>query len=358
MIIDLTFTHQRPQAIASFWSICAALSNAILSIVPEILTALGDWRAFYWVFVPFTIVATLLAFVFYPETYFHRPAVAFDGHVLSQSGTEGVKIYEGWNEVPGGEPVPERQETALEAVMKVFRVWGTGRKGGWTAMRACYPNILMCALNPMISWVLLLNSLVLGGLVSISTTYVDLLRGEPYYFPIRRIALIGISATAGALLAWPASGVIAARIALRLTARNRGVRDVEHYLPLFILPILAGSTSLVLYGLAGQNHWHWIWIYIAHGLNYFSFIALFTSNTLWTIEAFPRWAAAALTVVVGASNIASFGLTLGLRRGYKHRDSRRRIARLARLFLQWGVLQFQWRFGASVGGSIFILGMG
>jgi len=312
MIIDLTFTHQRPQAIASFWSICAALSNAILSIVPEIVTALGGWHAFYWVFVPFTMVAMLLGFVFCPETYFHRPAIAFDGHVLAQSGTEVVKVYEGWNEVPGGEPTPERPETPLEAVMKVFRVWGTGRKGGWAAMRACYPNILLCALNPMIFWVLLLNSLVLGGLISISTTYVDLLRSEPYYFPIRRIALIRISATAGALLAWPASGVITARIALRLTARNRGVRDVEHYLPSFILPILAGSASLVLYGLAGQHHWHWAWIFIAFGLNYFSFIALFTSNTLWAIEAFPRWAAAALTVVIGASNIASFGLSFGI----------------------------------------------
>jgi hypothetical protein len=67
----------------------------------------------------------------------------------------------------------------------------------------------------MIFWVLLLNSLVLGGLISTSATYVDLLGSEPYCFPIRRIALIRITATAGALLAWPASGVITARIALR-----------------------------------------------------------------------------------------------------------------------------------------------
>jgi hypothetical protein len=312
MIIDLTFTYQRPQAIAIYWSLCAAISNAALTLTPEIISARGGWRLFYGVWVGPCGVALFLALLFCPETYFHRPAVAFEGRVLVQDATEGVRVYEGWEEVPDGKPLPETPETALRAVMKVLRIWGKGKKGGWKAMRACYPQILLCMFNPMIFWVLLLNALSFGGVVSISTTYANLLHGAPYFFSFRAIAFIKLSAATGALLAWPASGFVTAQISRRLAMRNRGVCDAEHYLPSFILPVLTGAASLVLYGVAGEQHWHWIWIFISHGLNYFSFVALFITGTLWVTSAFPRWTAAALVLIGGAGFTASFGMSFAI----------------------------------------------
>jgi Major Facilitator Superfamily len=312
MIIDLTFTHQRPQAIASYWSLGAVLSNFILVFSPTIVDSKWTWRAFYFYLSPFCFLAVILAFLFCPETYFQRPAVAFDGHVLEQSATEGVKIYEGWDEIPDGKPLPDRPLTVWDKVLGIFRPWGTGKGGGWSSLRACCGQVLLCTMNPMIFWVLILNTLVFEGVVLVGSTYVSLLSAPPYNLSMNVVVYGSIAAAIGSLLAWPASGVLTARICLRLTARNKGVRDVEHYLPSFILPIAASATGLVLFGVAGQNYWHWMWVLFAQGLNYFGFIALFTSSTLWAAESFPRWAAAALIVVVGGSNVVSFGISFAI----------------------------------------------
>lgn len=49
----------------------------------------------------------LSAFFLCPETYYVRPPIAFDGHVLVQSSEEKLHIYEGWDETPGGKVLPE-----------------------------------------------------------------------------------------------------------------------------------------------------------------------------------------------------------------------------------------------------------
>src|SRR3981081_4630860 len=99
MIIDLTFTHQRPQAIASFWSLSAVLSNSLLTSSRSVINSLGGWRAFYFCLGPFGLTSVVLAVSFYPETCFKRPAVAFDGHVIEQSATERVRVYEGRDQI-------------------------------------------------------------------------------------------------------------------------------------------------------------------------------------------------------------------------------------------------------------------
>ncbi len=311
MIIDLTFIHQRPQALASFWSLCAVFSNLAILSTSEIIGAKNTWRAYYWVWISPSIVSVFLAFFFCHETYFQRPAIAFDGHILAQSGTEKVTVYSNWQEVPGGKELPEIPEKSeWWVLMNRLKVWQTGRAGGLKAMKACFPQIALCLLNPIISWVTLLSALIFGSQVAISTTYVTLLSDAPYSLSSRGINLIQVSCATGALLAWPASGIMTQHISRRLAVRNKGVRDAEHYLPAFILPVLAVTTSLIIYGLAGQFHLHWIWIFVSAGLNYFGFISLFTANTLWATEVFPRWAAAAIFAAGAGSYVMSFGLSL------------------------------------------------
>ncbi|PVH70891.1 hypothetical protein DL98DRAFT_597427 [Cadophora sp. DSE1049] len=94
----------------------------------------------------------------------------------------------------------------------------------------------------------------------------------------------------------------------KLAAGNKGVRDAEHYLPAFVLPILTGAASVILYGLTVQHRWHWIWVYVAYVLNAFSFSTMATASTLRITEAFSRWAAPAMVVVSGISYTTSFGI--------------------------------------------------
>lgn len=179
-------------------------------------------------------------------------------------------------------------------------------------MFSCYPQIILCLFNPLVFWVGLLEAIVFGGMISIGETCAFVLDAPPYSIPLNKVALVNVAGAIGSLLAWPASGMLIAWVSRRLAKRNEGVREAEHYLPAFILPVLASVMSLVLYGLTIDRRWPAIWIYVAYGLNSFSFASLATAITLWVTEAFPRWAAPALVVVMGLSYIASFGLSFAV----------------------------------------------
>ena len=130
-VIDLTFIHQRPQAIAMLWCIVGFFSGSIYSLVPQMTNDGTSWRTFYLIwFIP-SAVSVALVFFLVPETYFIRPAVAFDGRILVQTATEKVKIYQDWEETPGGKTLPELPHQSLW--IRDLQFWGLTR-GGWRAM--------------------------------------------------------------------------------------------------------------------------------------------------------------------------------------------------------------------------------
>lgn len=312
MVIDLTFIYQRPRSIAKLWSIGGAVTLIILSQVPRMTNGGTSWRNFYFIWSIPCGVSVALVFFFFPETYFNRPAVAFDGHILLQSATERVQVYGGWDEVPGGKALPDKPEESTWATMAKDLKICRKIEGGWKAMLVCYTHVFLCVLNPLVFWVALLNAIIFAGMMSIGTTYASLLSAEPYSLEMHIISLVNVSAAIGSFLAWPASEFVIKRICRRLTMRNGGVRDAEHYLPTFALPIVANVASVVLYGLTAQKKWHWILVYISYGLNGFGFAGFATASTLWVTEAFPRWAAAGVVVTGGVSYIASFGMSYAI----------------------------------------------
>ncbi|KAK0118586.1 hypothetical protein ONS95_007471 [Cadophora gregata] len=309
MVIDLTFIHHRPQAIAMLFCLVGFFTALLLGLIPLFITQKATWRLFYHSWSIPSLLSVILAFFFYPETYFIRPPVAFNGRILMQSATEKVQVYEDWEEIPGGKALPDTPSRFPWA--RNLKIWGLTR-GGWKAMRACYAQVLGCLLNPLIFWVAILNALVSASNLSIRQTYSDILLQPRFQLTLEACSYIHFSGAAGCLIALPVSGFLVSCVICRLAKRNLGVRDAEHYLPAFVLPIFTGTLNIIIYGLAVGRHWHHMWIYIAYGLNYFTVVSLATANTLWVTEAFPRWAAPALVVLSSFANLASFGVGFGI----------------------------------------------
>jgi hypothetical protein len=139
MIIDLTFIHERPKFIGAIWSIGGTftlLSLPVAAQVPQITTT--TWRAFYQVWSLVAAVSCLLAFFLYPETYFVRPAIAFNGHVLVQSSEEKVEMYADWETTPGGKVLPDKPVDRIQEL----KFWRSIRGGGWRAMRYVLTSLL------------------------------------------------------------------------------------------------------------------------------------------------------------------------------------------------------------------------
>ncbi|KAF2183700.1 MFS general substrate transporter [Zopfia rhizophila CBS 207.26] len=317
MIIDLTFIHQRPSAIAMVWSVVGSFNLASLSSVPFITDHGMEWRRFFLYWSIPAGINCLTAFIFFPETYFKRPIVAFDGLTILQSATEKLTIYEDdalqdsdvsvYNkDLPS---VPDR--TPLRAFFAHFCLCRS-TFASWKSMLLCYPQIAFCFFNPLIFWVVLNTAANFAGMMFIGATYAMVLGSPPYSLPSKLIINVNNTASVGSLIAWPLSGPLVCYILKRLSRRNKGVREAEHYLIGYILPVLAGALSTLIYGFAVHYKWHFAAFCLSYGLNAFSFSSISIANTLWVTEAFPRWAAPALVVVGGGSYIASFVMSIAL----------------------------------------------
>jgi hypothetical protein len=129
----------------------------------------GTWRAFYWFWSGLSIFSFGHALFLCPETYFQRPEVAFDGHILVQGTNWDHKaLWElGWD--ARRKATPGYSWIAMEN----RRMW-LDEEGEWEGMRSCYPQILTCLINPLLFWIILLNALVFGGLISMTETSVEL----------------------------------------------------------------------------------------------------------------------------------------------------------------------------------------
>lgn len=307
MILDLTFIHQRPQYIAFYWCSCIAMGNIALAFTAKIVSAGASWRAFYWVWLGPCVVAIVMALFCVPETYFERPPMAFDGHIISQDDCGRVDVYEKWDDVPGGKPVPYLPEfTSKRDTLKRILFWNRTATAGLSAIKAFPRQILICSINPLILWAFILNALVSGGTALTSLVYADVLMASPYDYTFNEIALLKFSPVVGAILAYPASGLLTSWLTTVLARRNRGIHEPEHYLPSFILPVITSCVSLALFGAAAEKLWNPRWFYLFIGLNYFSSVAMFVSYALWVTDAFPQWAGAAITIIEVGAGISGF----------------------------------------------------
>ena len=77
LIIDLTFIHERPLAVALNWSLTPSFAYAIFSLAPEMCDAGTNYKLFYQIWLIPCLISIVLAILFVPETYFIRPAQSY-----------------------------------------------------------------------------------------------------------------------------------------------------------------------------------------------------------------------------------------------------------------------------------------
>ncbi|ETS83700.1 hypothetical protein PFICI_05576 [Pestalotiopsis fici W106-1] len=317
MILDATFIHERPYALSLYWSIGSVIIKLLTLPMPYITSLATEWRTVYQVWFAVSLVSLVFLVSFVPETFYIRPPVAFDGRVLVQSSTEKVRIYDEWDGVP-----EDQQEVASMSEQrnnksqpwadrfKVLRAQGTK----WSSMRTTYAQMPFCFINPLIFWVSLLNACLLGAIIFLNLLQpTALLASVAAALDGPSINLnLGISGAVGALLALPFSGPLTAWLTRHLSLRTGGVRHAEVYLPGFAIPTIAGCLSVGLACAAVDRSWPAAWQYAASMLSMMSYNTGNVAIVLWMTEAFPRWASAALAVVLFTGNMVAFviGLTL------------------------------------------------
>ncbi|KAH7112088.1 major facilitator superfamily domain-containing protein [Dendryphion nanum] len=309
MVIDMTYISQRPRGVALMWSISGCIGTSGVALVPVMSRHARNWRQFYYYWMIPALASLLFSFLLYPETYFKRPTVAFDGLIVLQSATEKLTVYQDVEQ--DSEIYRDLPEHPTRAGFAGFRDrLGLARSpfASWTSTFYCYIQICYCAANPLIFWVFITSSFNFASMMFIGATYARVLLKAPYNLPRDVVGTVNCASGTGSVFAF----IVWCLIITRLMRRHRGAPEAEHYLVGYLHPVIFGALSSVLYGFAVENEWHWGFFYLAYGLNGFSFVSLMIANTLWVTEAFPRWAAPALAAVSGGCYLISFTMSFAL----------------------------------------------
>ncbi|EGY14342.1 uncharacterized protein VDAG_05506 [Verticillium dahliae VdLs.17] len=340
-ILDATFVNERPYALALYWSITTGLISMLLIPLPYITDTAVNWKPVYRVWIIPCVISLLVIYFFIPESFFLRPAVAMDGRILTQSSSETVRIYDNWEDLdaegrdPHRELADEPKSSLRRQCLKVTRAIGTE----WKAAGAIYMQMLLCFCNPLVLWVSLWGAAVLCNVVFLNLTQVMFLSKTLEGDDLRLMnTFFGISGGVSSVFAYFASGPLIARCTRLFTARSGGTRQAEVYLVGFMIPVVAGATSIGLHAAAITNEWPPVAHYINFGLANFSFICGFVATIIWITEAFPPWASASLSTELFTLTVLASVLALNLGEWAKSGNILGPCAVLVALLVLMGVL--------------------
>jgi hypothetical protein len=275
----------------------------------------SNWRTNYWFWSGFSVLSLVFAIFCLPETLFPRAPTLIDGQfiVTDQYGNVSVIAAEDAPDFMQSQQLSSEDEPIhSKSYFRSLRPLKYQQRG-FKKFLTTYAEMAISLLNPSIFWVLILNSLLFGGLVSQSLTYSTQLELPPWNFSSAAVGTAQAGSFVGALVALGLSGATVDRISGFITRRNDGVREIEHLLPNFILPSCLAFAGMVLYGIvAGNPEKHpgagWIGIHISFALYYCGFIALSAVTGVWIGEATPHWSGAALVLVCGGRNALGFAI--------------------------------------------------
>ncbi|KAH8810680.1 major facilitator superfamily domain-containing protein [Xylogone sp. PMI_703] len=318
MILDMTFLHRRALWMSFYWASTAAGSTALLVAVPFVVQGTGaDWRTNYWFWSGFSAFSLLLAIIYLPETLFPRAPALVDGRLVitDQYGnvtfvsTEDVSAIQYEQHSPADRAGLEKGGSYWHDLKLVHY-----QENGIQKFLKTYVEMFLSFLNPSVFFVLVLNSLLFGGLVCQSLTYTTQLQLPPWNFSPAAVGTAQAGSFVGALVALGLSGATADRLSGYLTKRNGGIREPEHVLPNFILPTCFAFGGMVLYGVVGGHPERyagagWISIHIGFGMYYCGFIAISAISGMWIGEVTPHYSGAALVLVCGGRNAVSFAIS-------------------------------------------------
>ena len=233
------------------------------------------WRWFYWVVSIPSGIAAFMAFVFIVETKFDRSQAALEGDI---------------SHLPPGEVRPE-----IDYKMHSRKPWGWRiftRGFRWKEAWYTVVEMLKVCLFPNVMWLILINSCFMGNNLTSSMTNAVILLEQPYKFSFKSLGYTNLPLIVSSIFYYLISGIGADKLALWLTRRNKGVREPEHQLINFILPITAEVVSTVLFGFVGEDpyRFHWFWMFVSMTIGGYGFLALNSVASVYAIECYPMWA--------------------------------------------------------------------
>ena len=157
-------------------------------------------------------------------------------------------------------------------------------------------------------WALCINGFTLGVNIVIASTYGLIVSSPPYDWPDSLVSFITCGQVVVVLLALPLLGHGSDLLIQRTASRNQGIHEPETRLILLIPPIVVGTFTSVIYGVAASNprEYHWmvyIWSVAAY---FFTFLGSTIVTLTYLLDSFPGQAGPVLTILCTFRGFISF----------------------------------------------------
>ncbi|KAJ5636527.1 uncharacterized protein N7484_009840 [Penicillium longicatenatum] len=309
---EIFFLHERGTFLMlqqSIQSITTAVLVLFASPIAEAITP--QW--WYGLGACLSGLALVMAFVFVPETKYHRPRSSLQEN-MSSNGLDNVSdehVAKDAHRV-----VTERP--ALDFVTYQARTWRSDlrlwigspewRKGVDTFIQAfqllLFPNVL---------WAMALNGLTLGVNIAIGTTYGTIIT-TLYGWPERSTSYVNCGQIVTSLVALPFFGLGSDKLIAWFAKRRNGIHEPEIRLLPLVLPIIIGTFTSVLYGYGAANpsSYHWFVYVWAVGGYYFTFVGANIVAITYLLDSYPQRASSLLIIICAFRGIISFGVSYGI----------------------------------------------
>jgi MFS family permease len=315
-IPDIFFAHERGGWM-SLYVFTLFGSNFLAPLVAGFFAEAYGWR---WTMRFGAIIAAfafIIVFFFMEETmYFPSTLEGLEDEAAAKqnsepgaiSSTSVVKKVESANKtetsVTGGAVFPNRRGYGK-------RLYPFSNMEGRPSTTRMFQSIILplpiILQFPNIAWAGFIYGINLAWYNVLNATTSPVLSAAPYNWSTSQVGLIYLGPIIGAALECIWSGVIADRLTLMLTRRNRGIREPEQRLWPLALSAILSCAGLIIWGVGAQYNVSWPGLAVGLGILTFSCVTGGSIALSYNVDCFKDISGMSTTSVIIIRN------TLGLR---------------------------------------------
>lgn len=262
------------------------------------LTQYLGWRYIYWVFGAMMGASTVLIILTFPETTFHRPALA--------------PVYKGYRA-----KIDHSKRHGFVKKMSLYS--GTHTKEPFWQL-LLRPFVIVA--YPAVLWATMVTAVTVGFLIAVSTN-VAIAFGEAYHYGPAQVGLCFLAGVIGSIVAIIFGGAVIDQMSSSMAKRNGGLREPEMRLPAMALVVITAPLALLLYGAGIQHHLSWIVPTIGLGLINFSIVTGGNVAIVYAIDCYKPVTNEVTTAILGYKSVVGFILSFYTNQwvegqGYQH----------------------------------------
>ncbi|GJN73400.1 major facilitator superfamily protein [Purpureocillium lilacinum] len=275
IIGDVFFTHQRGLYMGIYsWTLW---NGAFLCpVVSGFVAEAHGWRWIQYILSIIGGALTVVTFLFFEETMFHRAVQPFGALDVTIPFAEDPSALEAdaQNQSEMAEPkavsaqhvdsVSGERRTAIPSQPKTFvqklALWGYQEQRPPLQVANLFLPFLLLSRFPLV----IFSGFLVGGILSwynvVGGSLALILGNAPYNFGTNTIGLFYLAAVIGVSIGCFLCSALTDKLAVWFARRSNGVMEPEQRLWLCIVCLLCHPAGCLLYGIGAASHIHWVGI--------------------------------------------------------------------------------------------------